>query len=393
MGTEQKTLYFPEEFTWIKEQSANAPLTVFCAPSGYGKTIALRSMTGECKGKIFRINLYSSRQQDFFEEFCQTVLKRTCSITTISQFIENGLPKTSEAFHAFLECIKKVCNGQPCLIAIDDYCRVETLEYTEFLYAIANELKEELRIVVAACHLDITGMEERIVKGEIFYIGKEDLRLKEKYIPAYFLANGVEISAQEACEIHEESQGWFAMLYVILRNYRMTGGLAGFDDRSLIDMVKHNNYLLLPQECKRFLNRIFLAKNFTREAGIFLAGGGENAEALLEYTIDNAGFIFYDAQTQTYSLHPLYRKIIQVAFSNLAPDEQNAIYKRYEAWKSDHLIDAANPDLLKVFNEGSPKELEDKVESFCIGNRLDKEQLKQMLRIFQQKESAASGDE
>jgi LuxR family maltose regulon positive regulatory protein len=389
MGIEQKILYFSEEFTWLKEHSAQVPFTIICAPSGYGKTIALRSITGAFKGKVFRINFYGSRQQDFFEEFCQTILKRNCPITMISDFIQNGVPKTTEEADKFLECLKKVCEDELCFIVIDNYCRVEKPEYTEFLYYIANELKEKLRIVVSACHLDLTNMEERITNGEIFYISKDDLRLKEKDIQPYFLANGVEISPEEANEIYGKNEGWFAMLYVMLRNYYITGKLSGFDDRSLMDMMKHNNYLLLPKECKRFLNRIFPAKIFTREAGIFLAGGGKNAEMLLDYTVDKSGFIFYNPNQSVYHFHPLYKKIIQATFSNLAIDEQNAIYKRYEAWKKEHFIDIAQPDLLKVFNEGSPKELEDKVEYLGIENTLDKEQLKQMLILFQKKESEA----
>ncbi|NCB42724.1 MAG: hypothetical protein EOM59_08905 [Clostridia bacterium] len=389
MGTEQKVLYFSEEFMWLKENSQKSPLTLICAPSGYGKTIALRSIASNFEGKVFRMNLYTSRPQDFFEEFCQTFFKRSSSNTTILELIKKGVPKDTEDMNRFLECIEMVCKEERCLIAIDDYCRVEKQEYTEFLYYIANEFKDKLRIVVSACHLDLTNMEERITKGEIFYISKEDLRLKAKYIQAYFLLNGVEISSEEAVEIYKESEGWFAMLYVMLRNYISTGKLSGFDDRSLIDMIRHNNYLILPKECKRFLNRVFPAKVFTREAGIFLAGGGENAELLLDYTIDKAGFIFFDLGKEVYYLHPLYKKIIHSVFINLAIDEQNAIHKRYETWKKEHFIDESKPDLLKVFNEGSPTELAEKVESLGIENFLDKEQLKQMLKLFQQRERDA----
>lgn len=387
MGTEQKMLYFSEEFKWLKERSRQAPLTLICAPSGYGKTITLRSMTGAFKGKVFRINLYRSRPQDFFEEFCQTVLNRICSATVISELIQKGIPKNKGETEYFLECIKKACGKEHCLIVIDDYCRVEKSEYTELLYYIANELNENLRIVVAACHLDLSSIAEEIARGEIFYITKEDLRLKEKDMQPYFLANGKEISPEEASEVYKKSEGWHAILYVMLRHYMMTGTFSGFDDTCLLDMLKHNNYLLLPKECKRFLNRIFPAGIFTREAGIFLAGGGENAELLLDYTIDKSGFILYDADRQVYYLHPLYKRIVQSAFFNLAPDEQQAIYKRYEAWKSEHFIDFAQPDLLTVFNEGSPKELEDKIDSLGIENKLDREQLKQMFVLFQKRET------
>ena len=386
MGTEQKMLYFSEEFTWLKERSKQAALTFICAPSGYGKTIALRVMTAAFKGKVFRINLYRSRPQDFFEEFCQTVLKRACSATVISKLIQSGIPKNRDEMEYFLGCLEKACGEEGCLIAIDDYCKVETSEYTDFLFHIADRLNENLRIVAAASHLDLENMAERTANGEVLCITKDDLRLKEKDIQLYFLANGKEISSEEAGEIYRESGGWHAMLYLILRHYIMTGKLSGFDDTGLFDMVKHNNYLLLPKECKRFLNRIFPARIFTREAAVFLAGGGENAEMLFDYTLDKSGFIFYDPDQKVYYLHPLYRKIIQSAFSNLAPDEQQAIYKRYEAWKHEHYIDIAQPDLLKVFNEGSPKELEDKVNSLGIEDKLDREQLKQMLIFFQKKE-------
>ena len=392
MGTEQKMLYFSEEFAWLKERSQEAAFTIICAPSGYGKTIALRSITGAFKGKIFRINLYRSRPQDFYEEFCQTILKRACSISVISDLIQKGLPRNKEDADLFLDCLKDVCDEEPCFIAIDDYCRVEKPEYTEFLYYIANELRDRLQIVLAASHIDLTNLKEELARGEIFYITKDDLRLREKDILPYFLVNGMEISPEEASLVYEESEGWYAMLYVILRNYCITGKLSGYDDRSLLDMMRHN-YLLLPQECKRFLNRIFPARVFTREAGIFLAGGGENAELLFDYTLDKAGFVFYDPEQELYHFHPLYRKMIQIAFSNLAGDEQHAIYKRYEAWKREHFIDSARPDLLTVFNEGSPKELEDKVDSLGIENMLDKEQLKQMLLFFQKKEAEEEGKE
>lgn len=269
MVTEKKMLYFSREFTWLREHSAQAPLTIICAPSGYGKTIALRSMTNPFDGKMFRLNLYRSRQQDFYEEFCRTVLDRTCSATTISELIKNGIPKTTLEAEPIIECLKKVCGEEQCLIAIDDFCRVEKPEYTEFLYYIANELKQKLRIIITASHIDLANMEERVTKGEIFYISKDDLRLKEKDIQPYFFVNDAEISVEEARKIYKQSEGWFAKLYVILRHYRMSGTIEGYDVRSLVDMVKHNNYLLLPGECKRFLNRVFPAKTFTRESGIF----------------------------------------------------------------------------------------------------------------------------
>lgn len=306
----------------LKEKLAKIPanfLTVVKAPSGFGKTTAVREYFAQTFSGTVNDKWYTCLGESpakAWNGICSLFSGKNDSIT--EDLLELGTP-TPET----LPDIVALLNGFDCdeqtYCIIDNYQLFDPTIQKKMITALSACKNDNLHIIIITQPL-ISKTETTYQSSLYHEIGMHDFFFDNACIVHYCRLAGIKITNDDIEQIQNTSNGWIAAIRLQLQNYQETGMFV--DAKAIGTLVETAVWHKLSVTERNFLLGIALLDGFTaRQAAIMSASRNpDTVPAIIAKLLSLDFFIRYIADKQVYSMHAILRDYLLERFA-MQPDD------------------------------------------------------------------------
>lgn len=310
--------------------SAYRPATIVEAPTGYGKTVAVRHFCENAGMPVKWINNYSDNPAHAWGSLCRALFSDS---EEVSQFLRWPFPIEGMQRNSFVKAFdREFSKNRPFILVVDDYHLIKRHQTNQFFLFLVREFSDRLRLILISQKKISKEEELLIATGKVNRITSEDLRFSREDMDHYLKLCHLTLPPEEIEKIYDKSEGWISMIYVTVLNYLRVGQSdLSADMEHLVDRAA---YAGLSHEVKHLLSYLALVQDFTKEQADFL-NGEKDSESILTELLENHAFFSNDPGTDTYHFHTIFKDCIYHHFEKLSLSEQCIRYERLAEY---HLV-------------------------------------------------------
>ncbi len=325
--------YFSDRLKKQLAQISQHPLTVIAAPSGFGKTTAVREYLKE--------NLPDGAYEYWYTclgESPSMFWKGACELfsnlddKTADDLKNLKIPTMDTLFH-LISCLRNIRCHNEAYIVIDNYQLADLEISRELVVAFSMHENPVLHIIFITQHLE-DRQQISICNDNIHAIDSYAFLFDRKGIKKLFRMKSIRLTEYEAETVFMRTKGWVAAIHLQMISFMKTGSL--ILDADIEHLVEHAIWDRLDSEEKELLLSVSVLDSFTIRQAIVMM----NKKILpnkIRKLLKNNDFIKYMPDKLLYSLHGILRDYLRSRFYNqTSNDYQNRIYlKAGEACAAD----------------------------------------------------------
>lgn len=306
----------------------SAPVTVVEAPSGYGKTTAVRDYLRDNLPKSTPLYWWNAEEEAIghsWTRLCRE-LERIDPLVG-KQLLSAGFPRLLSAWEIG-EAISSIrCDSQAVLVLDDFHFMQKELPRT-VMSALLSYAGTKLHLVIitqTTRPFPISFFEQ----VRVHYIRTSDLRLNTEDVRQYCRLCGVSISENEAGQLYEYTEGWIVALYLTVLQMQRGEGLS--PGLSILQLMENIVWKNMNTQGKNLFFHIALFSEVTIEQICFLLQADslpEDMFALLEET----PFVRYEPEERRYVPHAILREMLLRRLKTADARTTFSCYSRAGAW-------------------------------------------------------------
>lgn len=323
--------YFSRHLRDVLADIPSYGLTVIEAPSGFGKTTALREYLA-CEQKEADIRWHTCLGESAGRSWagiCSLFGSKKSREGGTEDGISGELQEIGEPCHENLTDIARLISGYspagPTFVVIDNYQLFDSPVRKCCIAAFSACMHENLHIILVTQPLKDEGAGLTFHAQPYHRIQMRDLLFDVQCISSYCRQAGIMLSKEETEHLQASSGGWVAAIRLQLQNYRHTGSFADFSDISpLVETAIWNR---MSQDERNLLMALSLLESFTASQAAIV-----NNDMALPDTV--AGllsldfFIRYASDRQGYVLHSILQDYLLERFAMQSDEFKKAMYRR-----------------------------------------------------------------
>ncbi len=282
-----------------------APATVVEAPSGYGKTTAIRDFLqdGLPQGTpVYWFTATDEKPAAGFRRLCRELEKIDSHAG--KRLLRIELPNAA-TIGEVTEALRSIRCNHDAYLVIDNFQFLQDALPPAFFVALLEHGGKGLHIIV------VTQMLKRnmlaLMAGYGFlHITADDLRLSAGDISRYYALAKVNIAPEDAQKVTRYTEGWIIAVYLQLCAFRETGTFS--DTTGILALVEHLVWDTLTEAQQTFLLHLSPFEMVTVQQACSLI----NCDKLPEYAWDALGspFIRYDPAERRYEVHSILAELL-----------------------------------------------------------------------------------
>ncbi|HAQ41820.1 MAG TPA: hypothetical protein DCM73_13985 [Clostridiales bacterium] len=231
-----ETLFFPKRLIERMNSIKMYPLTLVEAPSGFGKTTALRHFFDTQVSKTAQViwHTFPTEQPGAsWKAFCGLIglfdPESAELLTVIGAPDEDTLPEIERIFRT-LHCPEET------YLVLDDLAAWKLYNAGTFLTALSNHGGEALHVVAAAQLLPSAAQVSMKENNRFFIMRESALTFLPEDIDAYYRQAGISLTSVQLEEVQRITEGWVMALYLQLLSFIERGR---FEDVSIQNMLRN----------------------------------------------------------------------------------------------------------------------------------------------------------
>ncbi len=320
--------YFSHHLRDVLSDIPSYGLTVIEAPSGFGKTTALREYLMR-EQKTATVRWYTCLGEPAGRSWagiCRLFagLEGSSEDSIADNLQELGEPSCENmADIAFL--ISGCCPQDPSFLVIDNYQLFDSPVRKRCIAAFSACRHENLHIVLVTQPLKDEESGPTAHIQPYLGIGVRDLFFDTECIAEYCRLEGIALSQSEAGMLHKASGGWVAAIRLQLQAYKYTGRFAGFSDISpLVETAIWNR---MSHDERNLMMALSLLESFTMSQAAIMNDGLALPDTVAEL-LSLDFFIRYAADRHGYVLHSILQDYLLGRFAMQPPEFKKAMYRR-----------------------------------------------------------------
>lgn len=315
-------IYLSDRLKKALSGAAERTITVVEAPTGYGKTVAVREFCKNVKAPVKWVNIYDSDPGHAWNTLCRGLF---CNSTSAQRFLRWPFPWDEIQRAHFADELASVLADETMLLVLDDFHQIQSDQVSEFFRFLAKEFPDRIHIVIISQKSVFKDEEFLIGTGKLNRIDTEDLRLSREDFQKYLGMYQLDMDEEEKEQIYQKSEGWISMIYVSVLNYRRMGKSdLSADMEHMVDRVA---YATCSKPTQYLLSYLALLQDFTKEQADFF-NGGEDSGPMLQELMNNHSFFGKDPDTGEYHFHTIFKDCIYHHFERLSLSERCIRYER-----------------------------------------------------------------
>lgn len=318
----KKEIYISERLKTALAVSQMKTLTVVEAPTGYGKSVAVREYCKSVSIPVKWVNIYDSDPFHAWNSLCCSLFTNS---TLVQRFSQWPFPKAGIQREHFADAFANLTEQGPMLIVMDDFQSIQSEQSSGFFEFLAKEFRDRIHIILISRKAIFKEEDLQVSAGKLHRIGVDDLRISREDFEKYLSLYDLEMEQEEMEQIYQKSEGWISMIYVSVLSYICEGRSdLSADMQNLVDKVA---YATCSPQTRQFLSHLALVQDFTKELADFM-NNGEDSEPMLRELLDNHTFFEYDVNTGIYHFHTIFKDCIYQHFEKLRLSERCIRYER-----------------------------------------------------------------
>lgn len=299
-------------------------LTVVEAPSGFGKTTAVREYFTATRKETACEKWYTCLGESpakAWTGICALFSGPTGAI--MEELTELGVP-TRETLPDIAALLREYRCHEKRYCIIDNYQLFENTVQRKLIAALSACRDDNLRIIVITQPLK-DDSETTYQSNPYHTISAKDFFFDNASIAKYCRLVGIKISSVKIEHIQAASEGWIAAIRLQLKHYMETGLLIG--SRAISSLVETAVWNKLPADETNFMLGVSLLDGFTPQQAIIMGDGAAMPKSIAEL-LSLDFFIRYIADKKVYSLHSILRDYLLERFAMQPQDAIDAMRRK-----------------------------------------------------------------
>lgn len=317
-------LLFSDELQRKLDRIPDYPLTVVEAPSGFGKTTAVREYL-KGRSPLESRHWYTCLGESpacAWAGICGLFAALDGKIADRLRCLELPGPDALPALASIMRELR--VEGERYLV-IDNFQRIGTAAPDGLFQALAEHGSPGLHLIVIT-QSGGDALWEALRGPNIHTIRSDALAFDSQATAAYFRASGLALSKSELDGLCRSAEGWIAAIRLQMLNYRQTGA---FQRTGEIDqLVRTAIWHRLPAMEREFLLSVCVLDSFTPRQACLLCGVDTLPENLLRLMEDNP-FVRCEPAQGRYMVHSILQNYLRGRFFHCQPPEfQTRVLRR-----------------------------------------------------------------
>ena len=311
------------------------PMTVISAPTGYGKTTAMkwwneyrkRYMPGSV---LYKLTIVDDSIVNFWTDFCCCIKKDHPELS--EQMMQIGFPKTKRTTLLFLDLWEKefANENEEIFILLDDVQIITSEDFVSFQMFVAEHLPDFIHVILISRNTVFSPAQSMKLGRMLLNISRESLQLNEEEVYAYAKNCGLSVQEKDTKDLAQFSGGWISLIYLIFCIYAKSGKWQ-FDTMDINSLIKDVMLDPLSDEEQKFLIKMSITSDFTEEEAAYLWNKKDSPDLLEKLSKKNA-FITCDTNG-VYRYHNLLKQNTIKLFHELQEEEQKEAWIRLGDWQ------------------------------------------------------------
>jgi LuxR family maltose regulon positive regulatory protein len=345
------------------------PLTLLCAPAGFGKTTLLSAWASRHTAQIAWLSL---------DELDNTPTRFWVSLITALRCCEKCTPNVGETTMALLqspqppplstilsallhELESREAHPAPIVLMVDDYQVIEEQAIHEGMSFFLEHLPAKVHLILSSRMDPDLPLARWRVRGQLTEIRATDLRFQESEASQYLgQMLSPPLSEEEVRQLVSRTEGWIAGLHLAALTLQKRADRAAFlqaftgSQRYLLDYVQQEILARLPNNVRDFLLHTAILSRL--DASVCQAVTAEPERRVSQQMLEwleraNLFLVSLDEERRSYRLHDLFREALLSALHTTHPERVPVLHRRaasfYEAqgeWTEaiTHALEAAD---------------------------------------------------
>lgn len=306
----------------------SVPVTVVEAPSGYGKTTAVKDYLMNKLPKGTPVYWWSAEEDEAGTSWTR-LCKELEHIDPASgkQLLAAGFPKLLSAWEIARVISSLRCDIQSVLV-LDDFQFLQKELPRTVMSALLSYIGARLHLVIitqTSRPFPLSFFEQAGVR----YIHKEDLRLNAEDVRRYCRLCGISVTEAEAAQLYGYTEGWIVALYLaVLQRQRGEGLAPGLSVLQLMEKIVWEN---LSREGKKLFLHIAPFHGVTIEQICFLLQADPLPESIFRL-LEETPFVRYEAEEHRYVPHAIMREMLLRRLKAADAQTRKSCYSRAGMW-------------------------------------------------------------
>jgi LuxR family maltose regulon positive regulatory protein len=310
----------------------NSRITTLIAPTGYGKTTAIKWWDHYRKrylpgSRFYPITLISPDLTEFWRSFCRSMKKEHGDLAEKMEQI--GYPKDIRTMSLLMELWAEEEETQPTYFIFDDVHLLMPEQFLPLLLFLAKHLPRSIHIVLLSRNQIFTEGDRLNLGRALLEIQKEDLRLTAMDILSYAKRCKLPLSENNANRLAASTEGWISLIYLIFCAFVQNGAWQ-FDTPGIDRLIEQVMLAPLSYRSRQFLTICSVTPELTEAQACYLWQEPDASSLLASLSQKNA-FITLGSDG-IYRYHNLLRRNVEKHFHKMPLEEKKKIWQLLGDW-------------------------------------------------------------
>lgn len=327
----------------IGASAASACVTLLFAPPGFGKTTLMAELWTKLRSEGIRTPWVSLDEMDASAKGVLAYIAVSCleagaSFGSLAQMAESGFSGVSPQELCALLINGLMENGQPTVLFLDDYHRVDSSEVDALLRVLIAKSPPCLKFVIGSRQVPNLGIAALRARGQLQELTHEQLRFSSCEIERFF---GVQGLRPDIAEMKDKTEGWAVALQLAvpwLQQHPTPGEMARFSGKTeeiaayLLEEVLNE----LPEEERHFLAQTSLLERVNGDLANAVTGRQDGWELLEKQHRRGLPMASLDGERNWFRYHHLLAEFLQEKLARLGPQRVEAVHRSAAEWLARH---------------------------------------------------------
>jgi LuxR family maltose regulon positive regulatory protein len=345
----QTKLYLPPTRTTIVPRSRltdqltkglNGKLTFVSAPAGFGKTTLITDWLSQLEHSIAWVSLDEddSNPQQFFSYVAAAIRSFSSDLQTLSSLLQSPQP---QPFKALATALINDCTAvaAPCLLVLDDYHAVESVDIDRALAFLLDHMPPNLHLVMTSRSDPGFPLSRLRARNQLTEIRANDLRFSTEEA-AVFLQSvmGLTLSPEQIAALEARTEGWAAGLQMAALSMQNQNDLTAFvtsftgSHRFIMDYLVEEVLNQQSVEVQDFLIETSVLTRLCADLCDTVHQSTSSQQILEQLETDNIFLIPLDNERHWYRYHHLFADLLRSRLAQGQPERVPQLHQRASDW-------------------------------------------------------------
>jgi LuxR family maltose regulon positive regulatory protein len=345
--SKKRLYYFPDRLRRHLSRIPNHPVTVVEAPSGFGKTTAVREYL---ENALEGPSLKGSEREDADARIKRPVFNSVWSIIgeensrnewdILCDAMKNvdgelgaeleklTLPYSDDGLAKMRNILQNTEEKEDAFIVLDNYQFVQNRIPPKLAEGFFQSLPPHIHLVFVTQMINpvspILVSDSRVnhIPGNCLHFEADDIR-------AFYKLHNIYISKDQSEEIHQFTDGWVAAIYLTLLRYAEEGKFENSGE--LGKLIDGAVWSKLSINERKFLLRLSRFDSFDMEQARFM-NEAEDIDKKILTMLEGNGFVYYRPREKRYFVHSILQEYVRKEFDAEPANFRTNVLRRTGKW-------------------------------------------------------------